>query len=58
MAIAVLINGRLRGLRAGAELLLIPPMIAPAVAGLNFRWLFNEAVRAGRCDAARPSVCR
>ena len=41
MAIAVLINGKLRGLRVARTLLLIPPMIAPAVIGLNFRWLFN-----------------
>jgi multiple sugar transport system permease protein len=41
MGIAVLINGKLRGLRAARTLLLIPPMIAPAVVGLNFRWLFN-----------------
>ena len=41
MAIAVLVNGKLRGLRAARTLLLIPPMIAPAVVGLNFRWLFN-----------------
>lgn len=42
MAIAVLLNSRLRGLRPARTLLLIPPMIAPAVVGLNFRWLFNE----------------
>ena len=42
MAIALLINGKLRGLRLARTLLLIPPMIAPAVTGLNFRWLFNE----------------
>ena len=42
MAIALLINGKLRGLRLARTLLLIPPMIAPAVVGLNFRWLFNE----------------
>jgi multiple sugar transport system permease protein len=41
MAIAVLVNGKLRGLRVARTLLLIPPMIAPAVVGLNFRWLFN-----------------
>jgi multiple sugar transport system permease protein len=41
MGIAVLINGKLRGLRIARTLLLIPPMIAPAVTGLNFRWLFN-----------------
>ncbi len=41
MAIAVLINSKLRGLRVARTLLLIPPMIAPAVIGLNFRWLFN-----------------
>jgi multiple sugar transport system permease protein len=41
MAIALLINGKLRGMRAARTLLLIPPMIAPAVVGLNFRWLFN-----------------
>ena len=41
MAIAVLVNGKLRGLRLARTLLLIPPMIAPAVVGLNFRWLFN-----------------
>jgi ABC-type sugar transport system permease subunit len=42
MGVAVLINGKLRGLRAARTLLLIPPMIAPAVVGLNFRWLFNS----------------
>lgn len=42
MAIALLINAKLRGLRLARTLLLIPPMIAPAVTGLNFRWLFNE----------------
>jgi multiple sugar transport system permease protein len=41
MSIAVLINSKLRGLRIARTLLLIPPMIAPAVVGLNFRWLFN-----------------
>ena len=41
MGIAVLINSKLRGLRIARTLLLIPPMIAPAVVGLNFRWLFN-----------------
>ena len=41
IAIAVLVNGKLRGLRAARMLLLVPPMIAPAVVGLNFRWLFN-----------------
>ena len=41
MGIALLINGKLRGLRLARTLLLIPPMIAPAVVGLNFRWLFN-----------------
>lgn len=41
MGIAVLINGKLRGLRFARTLLLIPPMVAPAVTGLNFRWLFN-----------------
>jgi multiple sugar transport system permease protein len=41
MAIALLINSKLRGLRLARTLLLIPPMIAPAVVGLNFRWLFN-----------------
>ena len=41
MSIAVLINSKLRGLRVARTLLLIPPMIAPAVVGLNFRWLFN-----------------
>jgi multiple sugar transport system permease protein len=41
MGIAVLINGKMRGLRLARTLLLIPPMIAPAVIGLNFRWLFN-----------------
>jgi multiple sugar transport system permease protein len=41
MAVAVLVNGKLRGLRVARTLLLIPPMIAPAVVGLNFRWLFN-----------------
>ena len=43
MGVAVLVNGKLRGLRAARMLLLIPPMIAPAVVGLNFRWLFNSA---------------
>ena len=42
MGVAVLINGKMRGLRAARTLLLIPPMIAPAVVGLNFRWLFNS----------------
>ncbi|WP_292146844.1 sugar ABC transporter permease [Mesorhizobium sp.] len=41
MAIAVLVNGKLRGMRLARTLLLVPPMIAPAVVGLNFRWLFN-----------------
>jgi multiple sugar transport system permease protein len=41
MGIAVLLNSKLRGLRIARTLLLIPPMIAPAVIGLNFRWLFN-----------------
>jgi multiple sugar transport system permease protein len=41
MAIALLVNSKLRGLRLARTLLLIPPMIAPAVVGLNFRWLFN-----------------
>src|ERR1700722_11101491 len=41
MGVAVLIKSKLRGLRAARTLLLIPPMIAPAVVGLNFRWLFN-----------------
>ena len=41
MGIAVLVNGKLYGLRLARTLLLIPPMIAPAVVGLNFRWLFN-----------------
>ena len=41
MAVAVLVNGKLRGLKVARTLLLIPPMIAPAVVGLNFRWLFN-----------------
>jgi multiple sugar transport system permease protein len=41
IAIAVLVNSKLRGLRAARMLLLVPPMIAPAVVGLNFRWLFN-----------------
>lgn len=41
MSIALLINSKLRGLRIARTLLLIPPMIAPAVVGLNFRWLFN-----------------
>jgi multiple sugar transport system permease protein len=41
MAIALLLNGKMRGLRAARTLLLIPPMIAPAVVGLNFRWLLN-----------------
>jgi multiple sugar transport system permease protein len=41
MGIAVLVNGKLRGLRLARTLLLVPPMIAPAVVGLNFRWLFN-----------------
>lgn len=42
MTIAVLLNSRMRGLRPARTLLLIPPMVAPAVVGLNFRWLFNE----------------
>ena len=42
MGIAVLVNSKMRGLRVARTLLLIPPMIAPAVVGLNFRWLFNE----------------
>jgi multiple sugar transport system permease protein len=42
MAIAVLLSSKLRGLRPARTLLLIPPMVAPAVVGLNFRWLFNE----------------
>lgn len=42
MAIAVLLNGRMKGLRPARTLLLIPPMIAPAVVGFNFRWLFNQ----------------
>ena len=42
MGIALLISGKMRGLRLARTLLLIPPMIAPAVIGLNFRWLFNE----------------
>ena len=41
MGVAVLVNGRLRGLKLARTLLLVPPMIAPAVVGLNFRWLFN-----------------
>jgi multiple sugar transport system permease protein len=41
MSIALLLNSKLRGLRIARTLLLIPPMIAPAVVGLNFRWLFN-----------------
>ncbi|WP_081991379.1 carbohydrate ABC transporter permease [Inquilinus limosus] len=41
IGVAVLVNGRLRGLRLARTLLLVPPMIAPAVVGLNFRWLFN-----------------
>lgn len=41
MAIAVLVNGKLKGMRLARTLLLVPPMIAPAVVGLNFRWLFN-----------------
>ena len=41
MAIAVLVNTKMKGLRLARTLLLIPPMIAPAVVGLNFRWLFN-----------------
>jgi multiple sugar transport system permease protein len=44
MAIAVLLNSKLKGLRPARTLLLIPPMVAPAVVGLNFRWLFNEQV--------------
>src|SRR5690242_13882183 len=42
MAVAVLINGEMRGPKVARTLLLIPPMIAPAVVGLNFRWLFNS----------------
>lgn len=41
IGVAVLVNGRLRGLKLARTLLLVPPMIAPAVVGLNFRWLFN-----------------
>lgn len=41
MAIAVLINTKMKGIRLATTLLLIPPMIAPTVVGLNFRWLFN-----------------
>jgi ABC-type sugar transport system permease subunit len=41
IGVAVLVNGRLHGLRLARTLLLVPPMIAPAVVGLNFRWLFN-----------------
>jgi len=41
MGVAVLVNSRLRGLKLARTLLLVPPMIAPAVVGLNFRWLFN-----------------
>ena len=33
-------------------------MIAPAVIGLNFRWLFNDPVRIDRCTAAGPPSCR
>jgi multiple sugar transport system permease protein len=49
MGIALLINSRMRGLRLARTLLLIPPMIAPAVVGLNFRWLFNT--QSGLIDA-------
>ena len=56
MGVAVLINGEMRGLRAARTLLLIPPMIAPAVVGLNLRWLFNSQY--GFIDALRPtSIC-
>lgn len=41
MAIAVLVNSKMRGLRLARTLLLVPPMVAPVVVGLNFRWLFN-----------------
>lgn len=41
MAVAVMVNSKMRGLKVARTLLLIPPMIAPAVVGLNFRWLFN-----------------
>lgn len=41
MGIAILVNSKLRGLKLARTLLLVPPMIAPAVVGLNFRWLFN-----------------
>lgn len=41
IGVAVLVNSKLRGLRLARTLLLVPPMIAPAVVGLNFRWLFN-----------------
>lgn len=41
IAIAVLVNGKLRGMKPARTLLLVPPMIAPVVVGLNFRWLFN-----------------
>ena len=41
IGVAAVIDGKMRGLRVARTLLLIPPMIAPAVVGLNFRWLFN-----------------
>lgn len=41
MGVAVLVNSKMHGLRIARTLLLIPPMIAPAVVGYNFRWLFN-----------------
>jgi len=41
IGVAVLVNSKLRGLKLARTLLLVPPMIAPAVVGLNFRWLFN-----------------
>jgi multiple sugar transport system permease protein len=54
MGIALLINSKLRGLRIARTLLLIPPMVAPAVVGLNFRWLFNTQY--GLFDAGLRTV--
>jgi multiple sugar transport system permease protein len=54
IGVAVLIDGKMRGLRLARTLLLIPPMIAPAVVGLNFRWLFNAQY--GFIDALLTSL--
>ena len=54
MAVAVLVNTKMKGLRLARTLLLIPPMIAPAVVGLNFRWLLNTQF--GLVDALLRAV--